>query len=128
MEGLVMNVTFVEVGGVRMATMPAEDFEKLAALAEDRADALAAEAAEARRVAGEEYLPSEMADRIIAAESALRVWRRQRRLNLTRLGYFAGIRASYLSDLELGKKPGTPRVWRALAKALKVDVDDIMPE
>lgn len=121
-----MNVQFSVVEGVRMATLPADDLDHLVSAAEDRADVRAAEAAEARRNDGEEYLPSEMADRIVGGESPLRVWRQYRELTLSRLGYFTGVQASYLSEIELGKKPGTPQVWRALANALKVDVDDIM--
>ena len=122
-----MNVQFAVVDGIRMATLPAEQLERLQAAAEDRADARAAEAAEARRNGGEEYLPAAMADRIIAGESPLRVWRRYRKLTLAGLGEKAGVRASYLSEIERGKKPGTPRLWRALADTLVVDIDDLLP-
>lgn len=121
-----MNVRFAEVDGVRMATLPAADYEKLIDAAEDRADARAAEAAEARRNAGEEYVPSAVVDRILAGENPLRVWRQYRGLTLAKLGASAAIKSSYLSEMELGKKSGSPRVWRALADELGVDVDDIM--
>lgn len=121
-----MNIQFAVVDGIRMATLPAEQLERLQAAAEDRADIRAAEAAEARRTAGEEYLPAIMADRIVAGESPLRVWRRYRAFTLAALGKQAGVRASYLSEIELGKKPGTTRLWRALADALDVDIDDIL--
>lgn len=123
-----MNVSFAMVDGMRMATLPAEDYERLIDTAEDRADVRAAESAEARRTAGEEYLPADIVRRMLAGESLLRAWRAHRRLTLSRLSCHAGIGPSYLSELELGKKPGTPRVWRKLANALEVSVDDIMPD
>jgi hypothetical protein len=123
-----MNITFSETGGVRMATLPAADLDRLIEAAEDRADIAAAERAARRRAEGEEYLPAEMARRIIAGESPLRVWRGHRGLTLQLLGAAAGIKPSYLSEIELGKKPGTPAIWRKLAKGLDVTVDDIMPD
>lgn len=33
---------------------------------------------------------------------------------------------SYLSQIEAGKKTGSPRVLRALAAALRVDMDDLV--
>ena len=123
-----MTIIFTIDNGVRMATLPAEDLERLMEAAEDRADIDAAQRAARRREEGEEYLPAEMARLIVAGESPLRVWRKHRRLNLERLGYFAGIKPSYLSEIELGKKPGTPALWRKLANALKVGVDDILPD
>ena len=123
-----INVSFSVVGGVRMATLPADELERLAEAAEDRADVRAAEAAELRRAGGEEYLPADMARRMIAGESPLRIWRQYRDMTLSTLGDRAGIKASYLSEMELGKKPGSPGVWRRLATALNVSVDDIMPD
>jgi DNA-binding XRE family transcriptional regulator len=123
-----MNVIFESREGVRMATLPAEDYERLVSLAEDRADVRAAADAEARRLAGEEYLPSEFVDRLLAGESPLRLWREHRQRTVSDLAAVIGIGRSYLSEIERGLKPGTPKLWRRLADALKVDLDDIMPE
>jgi ribosome-binding protein aMBF1 (putative translation factor) len=96
-------------------------------LAEDRADALAAADAERRRRDGEEYLPAEMADRLIAGENPLRVWRKHRGMTLASLATATGTEYSMLSRIETGKLQGRPALWRRLAEALGVSADDILP-
>jgi DNA-binding XRE family transcriptional regulator len=95
--------------------------------AEDRADALAAADAEQRRREGEEYLPVEMVDRILAGESALKVWRNHRGMTPATLGKAAGVGQSHLSQIENGSRRGTPSLRRRLAAALHVSADEILP-
>jgi Helix-turn-helix domain len=127
LKGKTMVVQFVEIAGQRMAVLPVADYERLLDLAEDRADALAAAAAEKRRLDGEEYLPAAMVDRMLAGESPLRVWRTHRDMTLAALGTVAGVSVGFLSDIELGKRRGKPGLWRKLAEALNVSADDILP-
>jgi DNA-binding XRE family transcriptional regulator len=123
-----MTVQIVEIAGQKMAMLPVADYERLLDLAEDRGDALAAAAAERRRRGGEEYLPAAMADRLLAGESPLRVWRSFRGVTQRNLSAAAGISHNFLSNLEAGKRRGAPDVWRKLAGALDVTVDDISPK
>lgn len=122
-----MTVQFVEIAGQKMAMLPMADYERLLEIAEDRADIAAAIAAEKRRDAGEEYVPIELIDRIIAGESPLRVWRKYRGMTLDQLAVATGARQSTLSQIENGKAQGKPALWRALATTLDVAVDDIIP-
>ena len=123
-----MIAQIVEIAGRKMAVLPVEDYARLIDIVEDKADAIAAEAAERRRVEGEEYLPAEMVDRILNGESALRVWRKHRGFTLDQLAAATGSRKSTLSLIENGKAQGKPALWRALADALSVSADDILPE
>jgi hypothetical protein len=123
-----MTVQIVEIAGQRMAVLPVADYERLVELAEDTADAVAAAGAEARRRAGEEYLPAAMVDRLLAGESALRVWRKHRGMTLADLSRATGITLGFLSDIELGKRRGSPAHWRSFADALQVSTDDILPQ
>ncbi len=123
-----MTVQYLEISGEKMAVLRVADYERLLDMAEDRADELAADRAEQRRIDGEEYVPIELVDRLIAGDNALRVWRQYRGLTLDALGQKAKLSQSMLSQLESGNRLGTPPTWRALAKALNVDVDDIMPD
>lgn len=123
-----MAVQFIEIGGEKMAILPAADYARLIEDAEDRADLRAAMDAEARRGGGEEYLPAEMVDRLLAGEAPLRVWRKHRGLTLQALGRKAGISHAYLSQIEQGVRKGTLKAWRALAAALDLTLDDIMPQ
>ncbi|HEY0014306.1 MAG TPA: helix-turn-helix transcriptional regulator [Allosphingosinicella sp.] len=123
-----MTAQIVEIAGQKMAVLPVADYERLLDLAEDRSDALAAAAAEQRRRDGEEYLPAAMVDNILAGESPLRAWRSYRGVTQRDLSAAAGISHNFLSNLEAGKRRGAPDVWRKLAGALNVTVDDIIPE
>jgi DNA-binding XRE family transcriptional regulator len=123
-----MTVQIVEIAGQKMAVLPVTDYERLVDIAEDRADALAAIAAEERRVAGEEYLPADMVDRLLAGESPLKVWRQYRGMTLAQLSATVGIGPSFLSDIENGNRRGKPGLWRKLAEALSVSADDILPQ
>jgi DNA-binding XRE family transcriptional regulator len=127
-EGLGMTVQIVEIAGQKMAMLPVADYERLLDLAEDRVDVAAAVQAEERRRKGEEYLPAALVDEILDGGSALRAWRKHRGLSQVELAAATGTYHSQLSDIEKGKRQGKPALWRALAKALNVSVDDILPE
>jgi DNA-binding XRE family transcriptional regulator len=122
-----MTAQIIEIAGQRMAVMPVAEYERLCEAIEDRNDGDAAAAAEARRAAGEEYISAAMVDRMLAGENPLRVWRQHRGLTLAALAEQSGVLKSTISDLENGKAQGKPATWRALAEALAVMVDDILP-
>lgn len=122
-----MSVQFIEIDGRRMAVLPATEYECLLEAVEEQDDIAAAERAEKRRAAGEEYLPMEMVDRLVEGENALRVWRQYRQLSVARLAEMSGINKATISQLENDKAYGRPATWRALADALRVIVDDILP-
>ena len=100
---------------------------QLLEIAEDKADSLAAEAAERRRAEGEEYLPADMLDRILAGESALKLWRKYRGLTQQELASRANTTNATISRMEDGKQLGNLEVWRSAARALNVSVEDIFP-
>ena len=122
-----MTVQIIEIAGHKMAMLPIAEYERLIDIVEDKADSLAAAEAERRRDEGEEYLPSEQVDRILSGESPLRVWREYRSITQADLARSIGARIATLSEIESGKAQGKPALWRALAAALDVSVDDIMP-
>jgi DNA-binding XRE family transcriptional regulator len=122
-----MTAQIVEIAGQRMAVLPIADYERLLEMAEEQADIAAAERAEQRRREGEEYVPFELVNAIINGENALRVWRKYRELTQDQLADLAQVRKSRISEIENGKAQGKPALWRALADALKVSVDDILP-
>ncbi len=122
-----MSVQFLEIAGSKVVVLGISDYERLLALEEDLADIRAADMAERRHAAGEEYVPMELVERIIAGESPLRVWRTYRGLTLTQLAKLAGATQPMLSQLENGKLQGRPALWRKLAAALDVSIEDILP-
>jgi hypothetical protein len=102
-------------------------YDALIEAVEDTLDARALADVRAREASGEaEYVPIELADRIFAGEHPVRVWREYRGLTLGALAKMADIAPSYLSEIEAGKKPGSARALAAIAKALRVDMEDLL--
>lgn len=101
---------------------------------EDRIDLAAVAAQEEReRLLGKEtaradYLPAEAVRRILNGESPVRVWREQRGMTQRALAEAAGINAAYLSEIEAGKKPGSARAMLGLARALALDIEELLLE
>jgi transcriptional regulator with XRE-family HTH domain len=63
---------------------------------------------------------------ILDGANPIRVWREHRGLSQQQLAETAGISKPYLSQLEAGKREASQRVIRRLAKALRVDLDDLI--
>ena len=122
-----MTAQIVEIAGQKIAMLPESDYRQLLEIAEERDDIIAAERAEKRRLEGEEYVSFELVEAIINGENALRAWRKYRNITGSQLSKLSGIDQSRISELENGKAQGKPATWRALATALDVTVDDILP-
>lgn len=75
----------------------------------------------------EEGVPIELVERLMAGESPVRVWREHRGMTGKALAESAGIAATYLSEIESGKKPGSLDAMAKLARALKISLDDLAP-
>ena len=80
---------------------------------------------------GGEHIPAAVIDRLANGEAPVRVWREHRGLSLRALAEKAGISAAMLSEIENGeiengKKEGSMRTLAALARALGLDLDDLV--
>ncbi|VXC50939.1 helix-turn-helix transcriptional regulator [Sphingomonas sp. AX6] len=122
-----MTAQIVEISGQKMVVLPIRDYERLVDLAEERADVAAATSAEQRRNDGEEFLPADMVDRLLAGENPLRVWRNHRGLTQDALGQAVGVSKVMISKMELGDRNGSLQTWNAIAHELGVAIDDITP-
>ncbi|MCH8091442.1 MAG: helix-turn-helix transcriptional regulator [Proteobacteria bacterium] len=76
---------------------------------------------------GLEPIPSDIAERIFAGESPIRVLRQWRGLKVKELAEGAGISPSYLSEIEHGKR-GSVTAMLAIAKELAVSIDLIVTD
>lgn len=103
-------------------TIPRAEYDAMRARIEDLDDILAGHAAHTGAT-----LPHEFAMRIINGEHPLRVWREYRGMTATALAEAANVGKGYLSEIETGKKPGSIDAWKALAAALGVPVDALLP-
>jgi DNA-binding XRE family transcriptional regulator len=60
--------------------------------------------------------------------SMLKTWRRHRGMTQATLAEKVGYKPAHMHLVENGQRRGSPKLWRALAIALNVSVDDILPE
>ena len=91
--------------------------------AEDADDIAIYDARKAEVEAGGPVLPAEISASILRGESrlkAIRGWRDETQLHLS---FKTGIGQGYLSDLESGRRSGTPETIAKLAEALDVPVE-----
>jgi len=112
-----------------MAVLPLDELLRVEEAAEDAWHARILEESARKRAAGEEeYIPVEMAERLWAGENRVRVWREHRGLTVTALAQAAGVSQAYLSQIESGVRDGTLRTMAAIARALKLPLDEFVPE
>jgi DNA-binding Xre family transcriptional regulator len=103
------------------------DLERRLEEAEDENDALELRLAKVQdALFGGEHIPAAVVDRLADGEAPVRVWREHRGLSLRALAAKAGISAAMLSEIENGKKEGSVRTLAALARALGLDLDDLV--
>jgi len=114
-------------GGEELVVLPRAEYEALVARvdqgAEDADDIAIYDSRKAELAAGGAVLPPEISSVILRGESrlqAIRNWRDVTQLHLERI---TGISQGYLSDLETGRRAGTPETIAKLAQALEVPVD-----
>ena len=114
--------------GNTLVVLPEEDYERLLEAAEDAHDAAAHNAVMDRIHAGaEEAIGLAHIERLAGGENPIVIYRDWRGLNQTELAAKAGIPASYLSEMESGKKPGSWDARCKIADALEIDVGDLRP-
>ena len=115
----------ITLGGEEYAVVPRAEYEAL----RNAVDEDAMDAAIIQRVLedpDQELVPFELVKRIAGGEHPVRVWRDYRGMKAGELAATARIAASYLSDIENGKKPGSVKAMKRIADALNVTVDDLI--
>ena len=114
-------------GQPEYAVIPYEIYVQLVEDAEMLGDIRDYDEAMRRIAEGEELIPAEIVYALLDGANPIRVWREHRGINQAQLAAKAGISASYLSQLESDKRDGTTEVLSAVAAALHVTLDDLIP-
>ncbi len=113
-------------------TLRASDYEALISALEDAEDAAALFAAGAREealgtaVARADHLPIELVMRLLDGEAPARIWREHRGLTPEALADASQVSARDLADIERGVEVAGIGIYRSLAAALGVTVDDLI--
>ena len=103
---------------------PRADFEALVACAEEfdeDADDIAMY--DARKAENSPALPPEVSAFMLRGDSLLRAVRKWRDMTQKGIEFKTGLSQGYLSDLETGRKKGTPETLAKLATVLVVPVE-----
>lgn len=113
--------------GEELVVLPRAEYEALLERAdhdaEDADDVAIYDARKAELAAGGVVLPPEVSAAVLRGDSrlkAIRNWRGETQLHLN---FKTGIGQGYLSDLESGRRTGTPETIAKLAQALSVPVE-----
>ncbi len=115
--------------GEAIVILPEAEFERLRDLAEEAADASSLSASLARLEAGtEELLSAADLDSLRAAPTPLAFWRGKRGLSAADLARRAGAPEENVSAIERGESIGDVQLYRRLARALGVEIEDLVPE
>ncbi len=110
----------IENGFVKI---PQKDFEALMERLEDARDRQALDDALRKK---EDYFPGHLARRMVNGESPLRVFRTYRGLTQQALADATGVSKTTISELETGRKTGSVKTLARIARALNVDIDDLI--
>ncbi len=123
-----MKVQILEKNGEEVfAVVPIELWRELLEKAEALDDIRAHDdAADALARGGEELLPAEIAERLAQGGNPVKVWREYRGLTQRELADKAGLAQAYIAQIETGRRKGTVDVYKRLAEALRVDIDDLV--
>jgi DNA-binding XRE family transcriptional regulator len=106
------------------AVIPYEEYLELLEKAETLEDTIALERAIA--APDEEAVPQHVVESLLAGENPLKVWRTYRGLTQMQLAEKTGLSQSQIAMIESGEREGTVKVLKRIAKALKVDIDDLV--
>ncbi len=122
-----MNVRFQKTSKGEVAILPRKEYEDLLARAAE-ADENAGTArlvARARKEisAGDPLLPKEVVDRLAKGENPVRVLREWRGETQMYVSFKTSLSQGYISDIENGRRTGTPAALRQIANVLKVPLD-----
>lgn len=119
-----MKVQIIEKNGKpEWAVIPYREYRRLSEAAEMAEDGRDFDEAVSR---DEEAVPHAMVQRLVTGERPVKVWREYRGLTQAALARAARITPAYLSQIETGARGGSVRVLTALARALQVDVKDLV--
>ena len=114
----------ITLAGEEYVVVPRADYDALRSVAQEEIsdDTLLAQILEDP---DEEWVSGDVVRRIAVGENPVRVWRTHRGMKAGDLAVAAGIAASYLSDIENGKKPGSVSTLKRIAAALDVALDEL---
>jgi DNA-binding XRE family transcriptional regulator len=122
-----MTVRFQKTPRGEVAILPRKDYEALVAKAaeadEDAGTARLVARARKEVAAGMPFLPKDVVDRLANGENPVRILREWRAETQMHLAFKTNLSQGHISDIESGRRTGTPTTLRLIADVLKVPLD-----
>lgn len=119
-----MTVRIEKTADGEVAIMPREEYEALIArLEETEEDEGTARLVERAMAGGGPSVPMEFVDRLADGENPIRVLREWRGQTQVDLASRTRLSQGHISDIETGRRTGTPTALRRIADALEVPLD-----
>lgn len=112
----------VTPSGEELVLIAKADFDRI----EDMLDVAAFDSAKAAETG--ETLSAEEVAKALAAPTPLAFWRAKRGMKQKDLAAQVGISPSYAADLEAGRRKGEPALFKRLAAALRVRIEDLVAD
>ncbi len=124
-----MTVQFIKQGDKpEWAIVPYNTYLQLVEMADMLQDVQDYDSAKTALERGDdELVPSDVVYAILDGGNPIRIWREFRGMSQQETAENAGISVPYLSQLETNKRRGSLNVLSAIAKALKVTLENIVP-
>ncbi len=124
-----MNKTQVirdDAGQPAFAVIPWHEFECLVGDFDAEAMLSDEELFDLAKASDEESFPAEVVDALLGGEHPISVFCRHRGMRQRYLAKEVGIHPNYLSQIVRGKRAGSIEKLMAIARVLKVDLDDLV--
>jgi len=102
--------------------LPFKEYQKLIASLEDYNDI---QEVKEHIASKEETFPINLVQAPAQGDNPIKVYRKHRRISQESLATKVNVSKQYISQLENGDRDGTTRILKAIARALKVDLEDI---
>ena len=103
--------------------LPINEYKKMLSALEDFQDI---QEVKQRLEESRETFPLELVKMLSDGQNPIKAYREYRNLSQTALATKVNVSKQYISQLENGDRTGTGRVLKAIAKALGIDMEDIL--
>lgn len=122
-----MTTIFKTPSGDEMVILPRAEYERLVDERDMARDVATHDRFHERLARGEEErIPAEIVERLLDGENKVKVWRGHRGLSARDLAEKTGLSASYISEIETGRKEGSISAMKRIAAALGLDLDEVV--
>ena len=74
----------------------------------------------------DELVPSDVVKRLLSGENKIKVWREYRALSQLELAKLSGMELASIAQMEGGIRTGSVLVFKKIAEALQLDLDDLV--